>query len=408
MASIYSVGQLNKYIRDMFTQDYLLSSEISVRGEISNCKYHSTGHIYFTLKENGSAISCVMFSSNRRRLNFQMQDGQQVVVKGKVEVFVRDGKYQIYASSVERDGDGELYLAFERLKARLSAEGMFDAQYKRKVPSYVKTIGVVSAPTGAVIRDIITVSKRRNPYIQIVLYPAIVQGEGAASSVIRGMEMLEEYGVDVIIVGRGGGSIEELWAFNEEAVAHAIFQCGVPVISAVGRETDFTIADFVADKRAATPSEAAELAVGELAQTERYLEEYRSILYKTMVSHLERARIRTRFMRQKLYGVSPAAKVREYRMTSARFSEILDQNMKQVILGKRNRFQILVERMHAVSPVKRLNGGMAYLANEEGKRISSIKDMQNGQDIHIRMKDGEALATVHKLTEWNEGESRNV
>lgn len=394
MASIYSVGQLNNYIKNMFAQDYLLSNEVSVRGEISNCKYHSTGHIYFTLKENGSAISCVMFSSYRRNLDFQLTDGQQVVVKGKVEIYVRDGKYQIYASSIERDGEGNLYLAFEQLKKRLEAEGMFDATYKRNLPAHVKTLGVVTAPTGAAVRDIISVAKRRNPFIQIVLYPAIVQGDGAATSIIRGMEALENYGVDVMIVGRGGGSIEDLWAFNEEAVAHAIFQCSVPVISAVGHETDFTIADFVADKRAATPSAAAELAVEEYAKTERYLEEYKALLYKSMEQHIGRARMQSRLMKQKVYGASPMVKVREYRMTGARLSENLDMRMKQLLLHKRNILQLLVERVHAVSPVKRLNGGMAYLSDAEGRRISSVGEMQIGEDLRIRMKDGEATATV--------------
>ncbi len=404
MGSIYSVGQLNNYIKNMFAQDYLLSNEVSVRGEISNCKYHSTGHIYFTLKENGSAISCVMFSSYRRNLNFQMADGQQVVIKGKVEVFVRDGKYQIYATTVERDGEGNLYIAFEQLKKRLAAEGMFDAEYKRPIPTGIKTLGVVTAPTGAAVRDIISVAKRRNPFIQIILYPAIVQGDGAVPSIIRGIEALEQYGVDVMIVGRGGGSIEDLWAFNEEAVAHAIFQCGVPVISAVGHETDFTIADFVADKRAATPSAAAELAVEEFAQTERFLEEYKASLYKAMEVHINRVKMRCQLMKQRVHSVSPAVRVREYRMTGARLSENLDYRMKQLLQKKRNNLQILVERMHAVSPVKRLNGGMAYLSDEIGKRVSGIKDMQVGKEVHIRMKDGEARATVCEVSyeeDWN-------
>lgn len=398
MGSIYSVGQINNYIKNMFAQDYLLNREVSVRGEVSNCKYHSTGHVYFTLKENGSAISCVMFSSYRRNLNFQMTDGQQVVVKGKVEVFVRDGKYQIYVSSVERDGEGNLYLAFEQLKKRLEAEGMFSAEYKRELPATVKTLGVVTAPTGAAVRDIISVAKRRNPYIQIVLYPAIVQGDGAAASIIRGMEALEAYGVDVMIVGRGGGSIEDLWAFNEEAVAHAIFQCGVPVISAVGHETDFTIADFVADKRAATPSAAAELAVAEFARTQAYLEEYKMRLSRTMEQHILRARMKAQLMKQKINSASPSVKVREYRMSGARFSEKLDAGMIQVIRNKRNTLRILVERMHSVSPIKRLNGGMAYLSDERGKRVSGVNDMRVGEDIYIRMKDGEAKATVRELS----------
>lgn len=404
MRSIYSVGQINNYIKNMFSQDYLLG-DVSVRGEVSNCKYHSTGHIYFTLKEGGAAISCVMFAGNRKGLQFQMADGQQVVVRGRIEVYVRDGKYQIYASSIERDGEGNLYLAFEQLKKRLEAEGMFSAEYKRELPAHVRTLGVVTAPTGAAVRDIISVAKRRNPYIQIVLYPAIVQGDGAVVSIIKGMEALERYGVDVMIVGRGGGSIEDLWAFNEEAVAHAIFQCGVPVISAVGHETDFTIADFVADKRAATPSAAAELAVEEFAKTERYLEEYRIRFEKAMEQHIVRARMKTQLMKQKMHGASPTVRVREYRMNSVRLSENLDNRMVQLIRNKRNHLRIFVERMHSVSPIKRLNGGMAYLSDDNHKRISGVSDMQVGEDICIRMKDGEAKATIRELSyHGNDGE----
>ncbi|MBQ7833834.1 MAG: exodeoxyribonuclease VII large subunit [Lachnospiraceae bacterium] len=404
MGNVYSVAQINNYIKNMFAQDYLLSRDVSVRGEVSNCKYHSTGHIYFTLKENGSAISCVMFSSQRKNLNFQMTDGQQVVVKGRIEVFVRDGKYQIYASSVEKDGEGDLFLAFEQLKKRLEAEGMFDREYKRELPAHVKTLGVVTAPTGAAVRDIISVAKRRNPYIQIVLFPAIVQGEYAVPSIIQGIEALENYGVDVMIVGRGGGSIEDLWAFNEEAVAHAIFQCSVPVISAVGHETDFTIADFVADKRAATPSAAAELAVEDFAQTEGALEGYRMLLNKAMEQHLLRAKMRSTLMKQILQGASPQAKVREYKMRSAHMAEKLDGQMAQIIQLKRNNLRILVERMHAVSPIKRLNGGMAYVSDDAGKRISGINDMQIGKDINIRMKDGEAKAVIREVSFLNQEE----
>lgn len=397
MGSIYSVTQINNYIKNMFSQDYLLSREVSIRGEVSNCKYHSTGHIYFTLKESGSVISCVMFSSNRRNLNFQMTDGQQVIVKGRIEVFVRDGKYQIYASSIEKDGDGNLYLAFEKLKKRLEAEGMFEAEYKRELPAHVKKLGVVTAPTSAAVRDIISVAKRRNPYIQIILYPAIVQGEGAQSSIIKGIEAMEQYGVDVVIVGRGGGSIEDLWAFNEEAVAHAIFQCSIPVISAVGHETDFTIADFVADKRAATPSAAAELSVEEFAKTENDLRAYKSELQKAMNRHLVHARMNQRLMKQRLQAVSPASKVREYRMSSLRLGEKLNHRMTQLVQMKRNRLCILTERMQGVSPIQRLSSGMAYLSTGAGKRISAVQEMKTGDEILIRMKDGEARAMIRDI-----------
>ena len=396
MRSIYSVTQVNNYIRNMFSQDYLLS-DISVRGEISNCKYHSSGHIYFTLKESGSAISCVMFASGRKGLNFQMTDGQQVVVRGKIEVYVRDGKYQIYASSIEKDGEGNLHLAFEQLKKRLEAEGMFSAEYKRELPRQIKTLGVVTAPTGAAVRDIISVAKRRNPYIQIVLYPAIVQGENAAPSIVEGIEALEQYGVDVMIVGRGGGSIEDLWAFNEEMVAHAIFQCSVPVISAVGHETDFTIADFVADRRAATPSAAAELAVEEYGIVQRQLEEYGRKFDRTMEQKLQICKMRKNILEQKLQNLSPEAKVREMKMTHAALSQKLEAQMKHVILIKRNKLGILIERMQAMSPLQKLNSGMAYLSDREGKRISGIDEMKIGERIMIRMKDGIADADIKEI-----------
>ena len=262
MKNVYSVGQVNTYIKNMFAQDFMLQ-RISVKGEVSNCKYHTSGHIYFTIKDAAGTLNAVMFAGSRKGLKFQMKEGDQVVVTGSVEVYERDGKYQIYAREIELDGAGNLYQKFEALKQELEEMGMFAAEYKQPIPSYAMKIGVVTAPTGAAVQDIRNISLRRNPYVQIILYPALVQGEGAADSIVKGIRMLDEAGVDVMIVGRGGGSIEDLWAFNEEKVARAIFDCRTPVISAVGHETDFTIADFVADLRAPTPSAAAELAVAQ-------------------------------------------------------------------------------------------------------------------------------------------------
>ena len=262
MKNVYSVGQVNTYIKNMFAQDFLLR-RLSVKGEVSNCKYHSSGHIYFTLKDGGGTLQAVMFASQRRGLNFKLVEGQQVVVKGTVDVYERDGKYQLYASEIELSGRGDLYLRFEKLLKELEEMGMFDPQYKRPIPRFAKTVGIVTAPTGAAIRDIMNISHRRNPYVQLILYPALVQGDGAKDSIVKGIRTLDAMGLDVLIVGRGGGSIEDLWAFNEEEVARAIFACNTPVISAVGHETDVTIADYAADLRAPTPSAAAELAVEE-------------------------------------------------------------------------------------------------------------------------------------------------
>lgn len=253
MKNVYSVGQINTYIKNMFAQDFMLN-RVSIKGEVSNCKYHSSGHIYFTLKDASGTIAAIMFAGNRRNgLKFAMKEGDKVVVTGSVEVYERDGKYQLYAREIELDGAGNLYLKFEALKRELEEMGMFAPEYKKPIPRYAKRVGIVTAATGAAVQDIRNIAARRNPYVQLILYPAQVQGDGAVPSIINGIHALDALGVDVMIVGRGGGSIEDLWAFNEEAVARAIFECETPVISAVGHETDTTIADYVADMRAPTP-----------------------------------------------------------------------------------------------------------------------------------------------------------
>ena len=283
MQNIYTVAQVNSYIKNMFSQDYMMQ-QILVRGEVSNCKYHTSGHIYFTLKDRSGTIACVMFAGNRSGLAFRMEAGQQIVVGGSIEVYERDGKYQLYAKQIFLDGAGDLNAKFERLKRELEERGMFDAVYKQPIPRFAKTVGVVTAQTGAAVRDIIQVAKRRNPYVQIILYPAIVQGDAAAESIVNGIRALEHLGVDVMIVGRGGGSIEDLWAFNEEIVAQAIFDCRIPIISAVGHETDTTIADFVSDLRAPTPSAAAELAVMDVGELLASLQQEKELLTRCMVA----------------------------------------------------------------------------------------------------------------------------
>ena len=252
MKNVYSIRQVNLYISNMFRQDFMLN-RIYVKGEVSNCKYHTSGHIYFSLKDDSGSLACVMFAGNRSGLKFQMQNGQSVIVLGSISVYERDGKYQLYAREIIQDGMGLLYEKFQALKQELEEMGMFAPEYKQPIPAFSRRVGIVTAPTGAAIRDIMNISYRRNPYVQLILYPALVQGEEAADSIVRGIELLDQSHVDVIIVGRGGGSMEDLWAFNEEKVSRAIFQCETPVISAVGHETDFTIADYVADLRAPTP-----------------------------------------------------------------------------------------------------------------------------------------------------------
>ena len=282
MKHVYSVGQVNKYIKNMFAQDFMLH-QISIKGEVSNCKYHSSGHIYFTIKDADGTMNAIMFAGSRREgLKFQMKEGDCVVVTGSVEVYERDGKYQIYARNIELDGAGNLYLKFEALKRELEEMGMFAEEYKQPIPRFASRIGIVTAPTGAAIQDIRNIAGRRNPYVQLILYPALVQGDGAAASIVYGIQALEQLGVDIIIVGRGGGSIEDLWAFNEEVVARAIFDCRVPIISAVGHQTDWTIADYVADLRAPTPSAAAELAVFDVRQIHQELVGIRELLDKNL------------------------------------------------------------------------------------------------------------------------------
>lgn len=401
MRNVYTVAQVNAYIKNMFNQDFLLR-QITVKGEVSNCKYHSSGHIYFTLKDGAGAIACVMFKGNRQGLKFQMQDGQLIAVTGTIDVYERDGKYQLYAQSIDLDGEGKLYERFEQLKKRLAESGMFAPEYKQPIPKYIHTLGVVTAPTGAAVRDIINVSTRRNPYIQIVLYPAIVQGDQAVASIVKGIEVLSEKAVDVIIVGRGGGSIEDLWAFNEEEVAEAIFNCPIPIISAVGHETDTTIADYVADMRAPTPSAAAELAVFEYNRLMQDIADYEA----TLTSYMNR---RIRFDRDKVAGLqrninalSPMSKVRDRRMRAVSYEDAIKNAMDKKLWAARHRLEIGIERMKGLSPLDKLNSGFSYVEDAEGKNVRSIEQIKPGDDLTIQMSDGSASARVVDINKRNE------
>lgn len=333
--NVYTVGQVNSYIKNMFTQDFMMN-RIYVKGEVSNCKYHTTGHIYFTLKDETGALQAVLFAGNRKGLSFSMKNGDNVIVLGSISVYERDGKYQLYAREILPDGEGLLYQRFERLKQELEEMGMFAPEYKQPIPRYIHTLGIVTAPTGAAIRDIQNISRRRNPYVQTVLYPALVQGEGAAASIINGIHALEQLGVDVMIVGRGGGSMEDLWAFNEEAVARAIFECPVPIISAVGHETDTTIADYTADLRAPTPSAAAELAVYDIRELEGMLLSFQLELNRGITDRLERAEERIRQYANRLKLLSPVNQLNEKRQTAAELEEKLRMRMEQQLLHRRH------------------------------------------------------------------------
>ena len=299
MADFYTVSQISAYIKNIFARDFVLS-RIVIRGEVSNCKYHPSGHVYFTLKDSGAQISCVMFARDRERLGFKLNDGQQIDASGQVNIYEKGGSYQLYVRDCRLAGAGELYEKYLKLKEELSEMGMFDPMYKKPIPAYVKSIGIVTASTGAAIRDIENISRRRNPYVRLVLYPALVQGEGAKESIAEGIGCLDKLGLDVIIVGRGGGSIEDLWAFNEKIVAQAIFDAETPIISAVGHQTDFTIADFVADLRAETPSGAAELATYEFDELEKELDSFEQAMMSALNHKLMLKRHRLEALNERL------------------------------------------------------------------------------------------------------------
>lgn len=380
----------------MFTQDYFLQA-VSVKGEVSNCKYHTSGHIYFTLKDSSSTLNCIMFAGDRARLAFRLQEGQQVIVKGSVSVYERDGKYQLYVKEVTLDGAGALYEKYEQLKRELAEEGMFAPEYKQPVPKYIHTLGVVTADTGAAVRDIIQIASRRNPYVQIILYPALVQGASAAPSIVKGIRALERQGVDVMIVGRGGGSIEDLWAFNERMVAQAVFDCTVPVISAVGHETDTTIIDYVADLRAPTPSAAAELAVQKVSDIEAEILGRQERLYGQMDSILRRKRQQAEQLKMRLGYLSPASRIREKRTYSVQLEERLQSRMQNVLRDRRHTLALYIERMKAVSPLEKLNSGFSYVEDIAGKNIRSVTQIETGEKLRIRVSDGVITTRVEQI-----------
>ena len=396
MRNVYSVRQVNAYIKNMFTQDFMLN-RIYVRGEVSNCKYHPSGHIYFSLKDESGTIACVMFAGSRSGLSFRMQSGQTVIVLGSVSVYERDGKYQLYAREILLDGAGLLYERFEALKRELEEMGMFAPEYKQPIPAYVRKVGIVTAPTGAAVRDIMNIARRRNPYVQLILYPALVQGEGAVPSITKGLRMLEQYGVDVIIAGRGGGSIEDLWAFNEEAVARAIFDCKVPVISAVGHETDTMISDFVADLRAPTPSAAAELAVYEYAACEAQRKEYELRLKRQMLRVLQEKRQELEQMGIRLRYTHPRQKLNDRRQYAADLETRLCREMQRTLEKSRHRLAIYIEKMNGLSPLKKLNQGYSYVEDSSGRTVRSVDQTKAGEMLRIYVSDGVVDAQVRDV-----------
>ena len=393
MGNIYTIRQVNRYISNMFTQDFMLN-RIYVKGEVSNCKYHTSGHIYFSLKDDSGSLACVMFAGSRSGLKFHMENGQSVIVLGNVSVYERDGKYQLYAKEIVLDGIGLLYEKFQAMKQELEDMGMFAPEYKQPIPAFSRRVGIVTAPTGAAIRDIMNISYRRNPYVQLILYPALVQGEGAADSIVRGIEILDQSGVDVIIVGRGGGSMEDLWAFNEEKVARAIFQCNTPVISAVGHETDFTIADYVADLRAPTPSAAAELAVADIIGIQEQLQKMEERFRTRMTDRIEDGRREVRHLQSRLNVLSPQNQIREKYQILTEKEEKLQYFMRLVLKNKRHQMLLYAERMKGLSPLDKLKQGYSYTADEDGHKVTEVDQVQEGDLLQIYVSDGQILAEV--------------
>ena len=397
LKNVYSVQQVNNYIKNMFAQDFLLN-RLSVKGEVSNCKYHTSGHVYFTLKDGTGVLSAIMYANKKiTGLPFKMKEGDKVVVTGSIHVFERDGKYQLYADKIELDGEGNLYLKFEALKRELEEMGMFAPEYKKTIPRFARRIGVVTAPTGAAVQDIRNIAARRNPYVQLILYPALVQGEGAAASIVNGIRALDAMGLDVLIVGRGGGSIEDLWAFNEEIVARAIFECNTPVISAVGHETDTTIADYVADMRAPTPSAAAELAVFDY----RTVKEQITGLYRRLSGNMEQkikfTGMQIRQMESRLHRLSPESRMREKRMYTAGLEQKIEQLMQKRLAEKRHEVAIFAERMERLSPLRKLSGGYAYVTDSKEKALLCVSQVDRGDEVTIQLLEGKIKAEVTEV-----------
>ena len=416
---VYTVGQINRYIKGMFAGDGLLAS-VFVSGEVSNCKYHSSGHIYFSIKDSTGTLSCIMFAGNRRGLAFRMKDGDKVVVGGAVDVYERDGRYQLYAKQIRLEGEGELYEKFMKLKSKLEAEGLFDKSHKKPVPAYASVVGVVTAPTGAAVRDIQTISRRRNPYVQLILRPSLVQGEGAAQSIADGIRMLDGL-TDVIIVGRGGGSYEDLWAFNEEIVARAIYECGTPVISAVGHETDTTIADFAADLRAPTPSAAAELAVFDCREFRESVRKRETAFRNFLSRKLAADEARIKWYQARLRALSPVSRLRDERRRAADcetameravrerlaaagrkaefYASALPDRTAKVLALRQRTFSVLIAKMEGLNPISRLRQGYSFVADSGRHAVRSVKQVKKGDRLTIYVTDGTVTAGVEETVE---------
>lgn len=391
--AIYTVGQVNKYIKNILTQDYMLRS-ISIQGEVSNCKYHSLGHVYFSLKDETGSMPAVMFKTDvDNNLKFKLENGQSVVVAGSISVYERDGRYQLYAKSIKLQGVGSLYEQFERLKYQLNEEGLFDPDNRKPIPKYPKTVGIVTAKTGAAIQDIMNVARRRNPYVQLILYPAKVQGEGAADTIVKGIQTLDAMNLDTIIIGRGGGSIEELWAFNEEKVVRAIYAAKTPIISGVGHEVDITLSDYAADLRAPTPSAACELAIPDMSNTLIQLRSVERAISNCMDNKLALAKSRLSQLELRLNTLSPTLRLEQQKQYLADCYDAIGRAMRLKFDNATHRYNLLLAKLNGASPTAKLVGGFGYV-EANGRPIEDVNAVSIGDRLELTVKSGLIRATV--------------
>lgn len=404
---IFTVGQINRYIRNLLENDFILSS-LLVKGEISNFKAHSSGHLYFTLKDASGALSCVMFRQDAAGLPFEPENGMQVVVYGHISLYEKTGQYQLYAEFLEPLGIGALQVAFEQLKEKLAAEGLFDGDFKREIPKNPSCIAVITSPTGAAVRDILQIVKRRDPNVKVAIFPTLVQGEQAAADIVRSLKLVNEWGkADVIILGRGGGSMEDLWCFNDENVARAVFASEIPVISAVGHETDFTITDFVADMRAPTPSAAAELATMPLSERREAFHRLELRLERDVSALLTSCRRRLDLLKSRPVMERPLERIYRTMMDMEETQQRLDKEMTNRLMQRAERWQYLTNRLEAASPLAVMSRGYVMAVASSGKLLTSVKQVEVGDRVTLHLQDGKIETNIQKKEVFTHGEEES-
>lgn len=404
---IFTVGQINRYIRNLLENDFILSS-LLVKGEISNFKAHSSGHLYFTLKDASGALSCVMFRQDAAGLPFEPENGMQVVVYGHISLYEKTGQYQLYAEFMEPLGIGALQVAFEQLKEKLAAEGLFDGDFKREIPKNTSCIAVITSPTGAAVRDILQIVKRRDPNVKVAIFPTLVQGEQAAADIVRSLKLVNEWGkADVIILGRGGGSMEDLWCFNDENVARAVFASEIPVISAVGHETDFTITDFVADMRAPTPSAAAELATTPLAERREAFHRLELRLERDVSALLTSCRRRLDLLKSRPVMERPLERIYRTMMDVEETQQRLDKEMTNRLMQRAERWQYLTNRLEAASPLAVMSRGYVMAVTSSGNLLTSAKQAEVGDRVTLHLQDGKIETNIQEKEVFAHGEEES-